>query len=164
MENNKIYNLKIALIYGKQKINGVVRDGEIEKIYKDKDDTLHYFYMKDFLEKNLPNEVQLLDILEKSRNVNSLYIELYNQGHIIFAESTSNINHKLGIFYLPSTITNKQAETLKEFSAQLDAENYSLMILHHLYRDEDGIMNCKQSVGGIELLEQIPSIQKDVER
>lgn len=48
MENDSIEKLKIALIYGKRKVDGEEKEGKIEKIYKDEDDTAHVFYLKDF--------------------------------------------------------------------------------------------------------------------
>ena len=45
-----IENLKIAIIYGEKMVDGENKDGIMERIYKDEDDTAHYFYMKEFLE------------------------------------------------------------------------------------------------------------------
>ena len=47
---NSIEDLKIAIIYGKKLVDGENKDGIMEKIYKDEDDTAHYFYIKEMCE------------------------------------------------------------------------------------------------------------------
>ena len=49
MKQDLIENLKIILIFGKKKVDGQLRDGQIEKIPVEEDDTAHYFYMKEYL-------------------------------------------------------------------------------------------------------------------
>ena len=53
MEENKkdlIENTKVIIIYGKQEVDGINREGEIERIYKDTEDTAHFYYMKEYLQ------------------------------------------------------------------------------------------------------------------
>ena len=51
MDNNDLVEkLKILLIYGKRKVDGENKDGVEERIYKEEDDTVHFFYLKEFLQ------------------------------------------------------------------------------------------------------------------
>lgn len=43
MENESIESLKIAIIYGKGKVDGEEKEGKIERIYKDEEDTAMCF-------------------------------------------------------------------------------------------------------------------------
>ena len=110
----------------------------MEKIYKDEDDTAHYFYMKEFLETHLKNEQDVQSVLQKQCDVNSIFFEIQKLGHIVFAESSSMPSHKEGVFYIPNPISNKQKQTLKILQKQLEKENYNIIELINLYRDEDG--------------------------
>lgn len=76
MEKNfNIHNLKVALIYGNSDTDGINKDGHIELILKEDDDTAHYFYMKEFLKNNFTNEPSIQNIIAK-HDVNSIFFEL----------------------------------------------------------------------------------------
>lgn len=161
MENDTIYKIKIALIYGKRKVDGVLRDGDLEKIYKSEEDSAHYFYIKEFLENHLTDENELQAVFKEKQNVNSAFISLHNLGHIVCAENSSHIDHRSIIIYLPSNITENQSKTLNEFVKQLDNEKYSITFLYHLYRDKDGIINGKQTTGDSAILDKIVHVEHD---
>ena len=108
-DKSLIEDLKIAIIYGKEAVDGENKDGIVEKIYKDEDDTAHYFYMKEFLENHFVQE----KVLNEKHDVNSIFYEMQKMGHIVFAENTSTEKYKTGIFYIPNSISDKQKETLK---------------------------------------------------
>ena len=161
MENDSIEKLKIALIYGKRKVDGEEKEGKIEKIYKDEDDTAHCFYLKEFLEQNLKSEKEI-QASAMTRDSNSIFFELQKLGHIGFAESTSKKAYKEGIFYMPKTITEKQKDTLKQFKNQLDKEDYNIMIFANLYRDKDGVIMGKIKQGKANILDDYT--RQEIER
>lgn len=67
-----IEKLKIAIIYGENSVDGEDKEGIMEKIYKDEDDTAHYFYMLDFLKTHFKNE----DLANRYHDVNSIFYEI----------------------------------------------------------------------------------------
>lgn len=85
IEEDSIEKIKVAIIYGKKEVDGICKDGMMEKIYKDEDDTAHYFYMKEFLETHLKNEQDVQSVLQKQCDVNSIFFEIQKLGHIVFA-------------------------------------------------------------------------------
>ena len=145
---NLIEKLKIAIIYGKETVDGENKDGIIEKIYKDEDDTAHYFYMKEFLKNHFVEE----KILNEKHDVNSIFYEIQKMGHIVFAENTSTEKYKTGLFYIPKSISDKQKEALKMMQKQLENEEYNITELFNLRRDEDGILIGNQKQGKADIL------------
>lgn len=144
-----IEDLKIAIIYGEKPVDGENKDGIMEKIYKDKDDdTAHYFYMKEFLKDHFIDE----KILNEKHDVNSIFYEIQNMGHMVFAENTSIEKHKTGIFYIPKAISDNQKETLKMMQNQLEKEDYNITELFNLNRAEDGIILGNQIQGKANIL------------
>ncbi len=160
-EMGEIEKLKIAIIYGKREVDGLNKNGVIEKIYKDEDDTAHCFYLKEFLEQNLKSEKEI-QASAMTRDSNSIFFELQKLGHIGFAESTSKKAYKEGIFYMPKTITEKQKDTLKQFKNQLDKEDYNIMIFANLYRDKDGVIMGKIKQGKANILDDYT--RQEIER
>lgn len=146
-----IENLKIAIIYGENNVDGENKDGIMEKIFKDEDDTAHYFYMLDFLKTHFKNE----NLANIYHDVNSIFYELQKLGHIIFAENTSNLKYKTGIFYIPKSISDKQKQTLKIMKKQLEEEDYNIVELLNLRRDEDGVLIGNQLQGKANILDKL---------
>lgn len=139
-----IENLKILLIYGRRLVDGKSKDGVEERIYRDEDDTVHFFYMKEFLQDNFKDEKELIEEKEKqkreqSRNVNGFLYILQKLGHIILIENTSDRKYKRCIIFMPKQISEKQRRTLKKLQKQLEKENYTVTLLTDLHRDEVGI-------------------------
>lgn len=145
---NSIEDLKIAIIYGKKLVDGENKDGIMEKIYKDEDDTAHYFYIKEFLKTHFVEE----KILNEKQDVNSIFYEIEKMGHIVFAESTSTKKCKMGIFYMPDTISDKQKETLKMMQKQLEKEEYNITELYNIRRDKEGFLLGNQRQGKSNIL------------
>ena len=163
-KNDLIEKLKIALIYGSKSVDGKNLDGEVEKIYKDEDDTAHFFYMSEFLQKHFKDEVQVQESLNK-RDINSIFYEIQKLGHIGFAESTSFQDYKQGILYIPKSISSKQKKTLKAFQEKLKKENYNIIELIGLERTEDGVLTGKQKQGKADILDEfVNEKQEDMER
>ena len=50
LENNLIEKVKILILYGNRPVDGENKDGKVERIFRDEDDTAHYFYIKEFLQ------------------------------------------------------------------------------------------------------------------
>ena len=78
MEENKkdlIENTKVILIYGEEKIDGIKREGEIERIYKDTEDTAHFYYMKEYLQSHFLNEKDIQNSIS-IHDVNSIFYEI----------------------------------------------------------------------------------------
>ena len=101
MKTESIENLKIAIIYGKNKVDGVEREGQIEEILKEEPDTAYVFYLKDFLKTHFLDE-EVLQESAKTNNVNTMLFELQRLGHIIFTESTSQKSAvKEGTLFVP---------------------------------------------------------------
>ena len=96
-DKDLIEKLKILLIYGKRAVDGKNKDGVEERIYKDEDDTAHYFYIREFLQSHLKDEEEIQEVLEK-HYVNSIFYTIQKLGHIVFAENTSTPKYKSGIF------------------------------------------------------------------
>ncbi len=139
MEKDLIQNLKVAIFYGGKEVDGKKKDGKVEKIYKDEEDTAHIFYMLDFLKNNFKNETEIKKAIEK-HDVNSIFYEISKLGHAVFAESTSTSRYKQGLYYLPRYISEKQKKSLEVFEEQLKDENYHVNAFYNLHRDEDGIL------------------------
>lgn len=158
-KNELIENLKIALIYGDRNVDGVNRDGEIERIYKDEQDIPHFYYMRYFLQTHFLDEKVIQDVISKS-DVNSIFFELQKIGHIAFAENTSVSEHKTGLFYMPEKITDKQRQSLEKFRQQLENEDYTVTVFSELYREEDGILMGKQRIAKAKDLKYLTSIEE----
>ena len=164
MSNDLIGNLKIAIIYGKKDVDGVNQDGKIEKIYKDEDDTAHFFYIKEFLETHFKDEKDVNEALQIRHDVNSIFYEIQKLGHIVFAEGTFNPEYKEGLFYIPKDISNKQKHTLELFQKQLEEENYSITALFNLHRRKnDGVLLGNQKIGNAEVLDEFMKDEKSLE-
>lgn len=160
MEKNfNIHDLKIALIYGCSNIDGINKDGNLELISKDKDDTAHYFYMKEFLKNNFVDEPSVQNIITK-HDVNSIFFELQKLGHIAFAENTSFRNHPSGLLYIPKSISINQRKTLTQFQEQLDKENYNITVLFNLFRSEEGTLMGNQLFGDSSILNKFTGFEK----
>ena len=150
-QKDVIENLKIAIIYGRDIVDGENKDGVMEKILKDEDDTAHYFYMLEFLQTHFKGKEDLM----KKQDVNSIFYEIQKLGHIIFAENTSTPKYKSGIFYIPQSISDKQKQTLKIMREQLQKEDYNIVELFNLHRDEDGVLLGKQMQGKANILDKL---------
>lgn len=153
-----IENLKILLIYGKRLVDGKSKDGMEERIYKDEDDTAHYFYIREFLQSHFKDEEEIQAIKER-HDVNSIFYTLQKLGHIVFAENTSIPKYKSGIFYMPKEISERQRKTLKKVQEKLIDEDYNIMLLMNLNRNENGITGS-QKQGKATLLGEITEEQE----
>lgn len=156
-----IESLKIAIIYGEDEVDRINRDGTIEKIYKENDDTAHIFYMLDFLKDNFKDSKEIQEAIKKN-DVNSIFFEMQKMGHIIFAENTSVPNYKSGIIYIPKQdkISEKQKEELKHFEQKLEKEDYNINALIGLYRSEEGVLMGIQKMGKANIL--LEFVEKEV--
>ena len=76
MEQDLIEKLKIIILFGKRKVDGQERDGEIEKIPVEDDDTAHYFYMKEYLKEHFKDEEELQNSVQERHDVNSIFYEI----------------------------------------------------------------------------------------
>lgn len=158
-----IEKLKIAIIYGKKEVDGICKDGEMEKIYKDEDDTAHFFYIKEFLQTHFKDEEDIKEVLRTRHDVNSIFYEIQNLGHIVFAENTSTPKHKEGVFYMPKDISDKQRSTLKTFQKQLEKEQYNIIELFNLHRSEQGVLLGNQKMGQANILNEITMAENEQE-
>lgn len=156
-----IENIKIAIIYGKKDVDGINKDGVIEKIYKDDEDTAHVFYMNEFLQNHFLDEEELQEN-NKKHDVNSLFFEIQKLGHLVFAENTSTIKHKTGLVYIPKELSEKQKRSLKSLKEQLKEENYNITALFNLHRAEDGVILGTQRLGKADVLNDF--IKDEIER
>ena len=46
LENNLIEKVKILILYGDRPVDGKDKEGKVERIFKEDDDTAHYFYIR----------------------------------------------------------------------------------------------------------------------
>ena len=146
MENDSIEKLKIAIIYGKRKVDGEEKEGKIEKIYKDEDDTAHVFYLKDFLKTHFLDEPEIQKAAS-TNNINTMLFELQRLGHIVFTESTSqNSKIKEGTLFVPDNRSDKQNRSFESFRKQLEKEDYHLYVFTKLKRDKDGCIVGVQKI------------------
>ena len=76
LENNLIEKVKILILYGNRPVDGENKDGKVERIFRDEDDTAHYFYIKEFLQSHMKDEKEVQEILEKKNDVNSVFYEI----------------------------------------------------------------------------------------
>ena len=53
LENNLIKKVKILILYGNRPVDGENKDGKVERIFRDEDDTAHYFYIREFLQSHM---------------------------------------------------------------------------------------------------------------
>ena len=165
MEENKkdlIENTKIIFIYGKEKVDGINREGEIEKIYKEKEDTAHFFYMKEYLKNHFLDEKEIQNSVN-IHDVNSIFYEVQKKGHIVFAENTSVKKHKTGILYYPINVTDNQKKSLEKVRQELENENYTVIVLKNLHRSEEGVLKGKQDIGEAKNLKGLTAIESEYE-
>ena len=120
LENNLIEKVKILILYGDRPVDGENKDGKVERIFRDEDDTAHYFYIREFLQSHMKDEEELQNALKERSDVNSVFYEMQKLGHIVFAENTSSPDYKTGIFYMPKEISKKQKQALKVLKGQLE--------------------------------------------
>ena len=59
LENNLIEKVKILILYGDRPVDGADKDGKVERIFRDEDDTAHYFYIKEFLQSHMKDEKEV---------------------------------------------------------------------------------------------------------
>ena len=154
MEQDLIEKLKIIILFGKRKVDGQERDGEIEKIPVEDDDTAHYFYMKEYLKEHFKDEEELQNSVQERHDVKSIFYEIQKLGHIAFAENTSTPTYRTGIFYMPNEISEKQKESLKKLQKQLEAEDYNITEFLNLHRNEEGILLGSQKQGKAQILKE----------
>ncbi len=146
MENESIESLKIAIIYGKGKVDGEEKEGKIERIYKDEEDTAHVFYLKDFLQTHFLDDSELQSATT-TNNVNTMLFELQRLGHIIFTENTSAGAHlKEGSLFVPSNRSERQNMAFESFRKELEREDYHLYVFTNLRRDEEGFIVGMQKI------------------
>lgn len=151
---NLIEKVKILILYGQKLVDGENKDGKVEKIYREKNDTAHYFYIKDFLQNHMKDENDMQQVLTGIQDVNTVFYEIQKLGHIVFAENTSTPSHKTGVFYMSEDISENQRETLKKLKGQLEKEKYSILVLMNLHRDEEGILTGNQKQGSPKILDE----------
>ena len=154
VENNLIEKVKILILYGNKSVDGKIKDGKVERIFKDDDDTAHYFYIKEFLQSHMKDEEELQQVLKEKNDVNSVFYEIQKLGHIVFAENSSTPDYKSGIFYMPKEISDKQKKVLKTLQGQLEKEDYNLLAFMNLHRDKEGILTGKQKHGSAKVLDE----------
>ncbi len=152
-EKYLISDLKLAIIYGKNEVDGENKDGEIEKIYKQEDDTAHIFYMKNYLKTHLKGIKEIKQALE-DLDINSVAYEIQKLGHIVMAENTSTEKNKRVIMYLPENLSTNQTKALEELIEKFKKENYTIIALLDLKTTEDGILDGKQRIGTPEILSE----------
>ena len=76
LENNLIKKVKILILYGNRPVDGENKDGKVERIFRDEDDTAHYFYIREFLQSHMKDEKEVQEIIEKKNDVNSVFYEI----------------------------------------------------------------------------------------
>ncbi len=161
LENNLIEKVKILILYGDRPVDGENKDGKVERMFKDEDDTAHYFYIKEFLQSHMKDEEELQNALKERSDVNSVFYEMQKLGHIVFAENTSSPDYKTGIFYMPKEISKKQKQALKVLKGQLEKEDYNLLAFINLHRDEDGILIGNQKHGSAKILDSFVNEEQE---
>jgi len=142
MEND----LKFALIFGNNKVDGKDVDGTIDRIYID-DESSHIEYVIDYLKTHFKDDSYLQNIsLANTTNQIALYLKEF--GHMTFYNITSYIDGKprgsgkCGLFILPDELSCGQLEALEEFKKDIYDYN-DLQVWQHFFRDESGILNCQ---------------------
>ena len=65
LENNLIEKVKILILYGDRPVDGKDKEGKVERIFKEDDDTAHYFYIREFLQSHMKDEEELQKALEE---------------------------------------------------------------------------------------------------
>ena len=160
MKQDLIEKIKVLLLFGKRNVDGEERDGQVEKILVEEDDTAHYFYMKDYLKDHFKDEDELQVTAREKHDVNSIFYEIQKLGHIACAENTSTPTYKTGIFYMPNEISDKQRESLKKLQKQLELEDYNITEFLNLHRDENGILLGNQKNGKASILEEFTEEQE----
>ena len=68
LENNLIKKVKILILYGNRPVDGENKDGKVERIFRDEDDTAHYFYIREFLQSHMKDEKEVQEIIEKKND------------------------------------------------------------------------------------------------
>ena len=72
LENNLIEKVKILILYGDTPVDGKDKDGKVERIFKEDDDTAYYFYIREFLQSHMKDDEELQKTLEERNDVNSV--------------------------------------------------------------------------------------------
>ena len=149
----QIEKLKILIIYGRKYVDGLSKDGFVEKIYKTETDESHFDFMKDFLKDHLVDDTELQNSVN-SNNVNDIFYELQKLGHIVFAETSPNDHHKFGLVYLPKSISERQIKSLNELIGLLETEQYTIISLRNLRRENDTLTG-NEEIGQADILRDI---------
>ena len=131
---------KIAFIFGSNKDNVGIFDGDIRKIGDMKDGYFHSTILLNFAKKYYP-EKEIFKILSNRHMpeaISYFYIHFFN--HVVFLNATKcNIDGrlgkcgKLGILLLPNELTENQENTLIAFLNEI--EDYNVRILYNLSLD-----------------------------
>ena len=138
---------KIAFIYGKEKYEKGILEGQVEKLGDIRDEIRHAVLLIDFAHEKYP-EVSVFQKLN-SRHIPEVISFFYGKcfNHIVFLNTTSFkrdgiISHgKKGTLILPDNISSTQLESLKHFLEEID--DYSINILYDL-EIVDGLLDGKE--------------------
>lgn len=141
---------KIAFIFGSDKEESGIYEGEIEEIGDIKDGYFHSTCLLEFAKEKYP-EIGVFKRLTNKHNpeaISFFYAKLFN--HIIFLNTTKynedgsiGKHGKTGLFLIPDTITEKQKEGLSVFLDKIS--EYKITIIYDI-SIENGLFDGKEVI------------------
>jgi len=138
-------DIKFALIYGDNPVDGNNYSGIIETVRID-DEATHIEYMINFFQNHFKEDKYLQDnIYNWTANQVGLYLK--ELGHIFFMNITSYENNgpknskREGVFMMPDEPTEMQLKALEKFKSDI-ADYYTIQIWRNFYVDELGCLSC----------------------
>ncbi len=136
-------NNKIVFIYGDEKLEKGIIEGKIEGVGDINDDYFHATTLINFAKEKYP-EVKAFNSLNnrhRPETVSYFYTAFFN--HIVFLNISSvrnNVLQKRGVFLMPNDITERQKQSLYEFSDEIS--DYEVGIYYDLEL-KDGVLDEK---------------------
>lgn len=155
---------KMSFIYGNDNINHNFSDGQIEYYGEVSEGKIHSLHLLDYTREYYP-EAPIFKQLTVRHQPEVIAYFLVRMGHIVFFNTTKydedNLRKygKTGFFMIPSTLTEKQKESLENFAQQI--LDYNIFITYDIEMI-DGILDSK-TYNSIEKITPIELIKNYLE-
>lgn len=136
-------NVKLIIIYGTSKVDGIYKNGTYDFLKKKKKDDLHISCFLEFFKTNFLNESIFKKITESTISEHVGYA-LAQKGHISFFNTTREGKPKSGFFMLPPNlddITPEQKGIITQIVKNL--KDYDIKLLYDYFINDYGLLDSK---------------------
>lgn len=134
---------KLAFIHGSADEKRRIQEGTIERVGDALDeDVYHSQCLLEYAKENYP-DIEVFKRLNWRHKPETIGYFFTLFGNIVFLNTTKNMHKygKTGIFLFPSDITDKQKQSLEDFSKRI--EDFSVSIFYDLHL-QDGMLDGKE--------------------